>query len=418
MLPGARGVFLVGVRDHQRGVQIDHHQRVLGRRCSPGPDPFPGGRPRPADRRQRVLGILGQGRDQPRHRRIRGHRPEHCQAGRAAPRHQPLRPRPTRPRSRDPPRSCPGHASPAACATWPAAPTTPAPAHSAGRSPPATWPRHATPTTRRRRSPPARAADPSSFTCDVPRNPVDHGLSNHDSNRAEQALSRIHRPRVAAKVNLDESPRPMALPRRAQPDAGPLQGLSHRLGVAAMALGQALTGPAVVVELDGRVEPGGRDVLATESDAGLSELRCRRHPVQGDRGTVACASIRWWPERGRSWLVERTASPGWPLRRAMERGSDQRRVAATSQDLFDSTWAVTQDGRACRTGFRSRRARPVGVRGVEVRASVGGHGRRLGLVAIPSLSRSLPVPACGVAGLLIDARRWLIPGGEPDVCTC
>ena len=187
-------------------------------------------------------------------------------------------------------------------------------------------------------APPAITASqgrrPSSFTCDVPRNPVDHGRSNHDSNRAEQALSRVHRPRVAAKVNLDESSRPMALARRAQPDAGPLQGLSHRLGVAAVALGQALTGPAVVVELDGRVEPGGRDVLATESDAGLSELRCRRHPVHGDRGTVACASIRWWPERGRSWSVERSASPGWPLQRALERASDQRMVAATSQDLL------------------------------------------------------------------------------------
>ena len=47
-------------------------------------------------------------------------------------------------------------------------------------------------------APPAITASqgrrPSSFTCDVPRNPVDHGRSNHDSNRAEQALSRVHRP--------------------------------------------------------------------------------------------------------------------------------------------------------------------------------------------------------------------------------
>src|SRR4051794_9028040 len=105
----------------------------------------------------------------------------------------------------------------------------------------------------------------------------------------------------------------MALPRRAQPDADPLQGLSHRLGVAAVALGQALTGPAVVVELGGRVEPGGRDVLATESDAGLSALRCRRHPVQGDRGTVACASIRWWPVLvGGAFCITRMAAPTGP----------------------------------------------------------------------------------------------------------
>ena len=52
-----------------------------------------------------------------------------------------------------------------------------------------------------------------------------------------------------------------------------------------------------------------------------------------------------------------------------------------------------------------------------VRASVDGHGRRLGW-RIPRCRGSLPIPAGEVAGLLIDARRWLIPGGEPDVCTC
>jgi hypothetical protein len=111
----------------------------------------------------------------------------------------------------------------------------------------------------------------------------------HDHHRRPAATDRVPPPVVATvwrpdacrrKINLDGSPRLMALPRRPQPDAGPLQGLSHRLGVAVMALGQALTGPAVVVELDGRVELGGRDVLATESDAGLSScvaavIRCK-----------------------------------------------------------------------------------------------------------------------------------------------
>jgi hypothetical protein len=50
---------------------------VLDRRPGALPDPFPRGRPRGIDRGQRLVGVAGQGRDQPRHRRIGGDPAEH-----------------------------------------------------------------------------------------------------------------------------------------------------------------------------------------------------------------------------------------------------------------------------------------------------------------------------------------------------
>ena len=48
---------------------------------------------------------------------------------------------------------------------------------------------------------------PLSFTHEVPLIRSDQGLEQLRSNRAEQALSRISTPRVAHKINYDESPR-------------------------------------------------------------------------------------------------------------------------------------------------------------------------------------------------------------------
>ena len=81
LLPGPRRVLLVGVRGDQGGVQVEHHPPVLDRCAGPRPHPLPGSGPRTGDRRQRVIGIPGQGRDQPRHRGIRGHQAEHPRLG-------------------------------------------------------------------------------------------------------------------------------------------------------------------------------------------------------------------------------------------------------------------------------------------------------------------------------------------------
>jgi len=63
--PGAGGIFLVGVRGDQAGVHVDHHPTVLHRRPGMLPDPFPRRRSSRADRGQHLIGVGGQGRDQP-----------------------------------------------------------------------------------------------------------------------------------------------------------------------------------------------------------------------------------------------------------------------------------------------------------------------------------------------------------------
>jgi hypothetical protein len=99
------------------------------------------------DRRQRHLHVGGQSRDQPRHRRIAGHKPEqrrlgpdHAEVGRQSPRSAAALAR-----SRT---TLPGHGSPGRLATAPTPSTTPDPPRWPGRSPAATALRPRTPMTR------------------------------------------------------------------------------------------------------------------------------------------------------------------------------------------------------------------------------------------------------------------------------
>jgi hypothetical protein len=69
------------MRVHEGGVEVDHHPPVLDRRPREVPHPFPRRRPRARDRRERGIDVLGQGRDQPGHRRVRGHPAEHRRLG-------------------------------------------------------------------------------------------------------------------------------------------------------------------------------------------------------------------------------------------------------------------------------------------------------------------------------------------------
>jgi hypothetical protein len=73
--------LFVRVRGDQAGIHINHHPALLHRRAGVVPDPLPGRRPRRVDRRQNRVGVRGQGRDQPRHRRVRGDPAEHTRLG-------------------------------------------------------------------------------------------------------------------------------------------------------------------------------------------------------------------------------------------------------------------------------------------------------------------------------------------------
>jgi hypothetical protein len=95
---GRRSLFLVRMRSHQRRVNVHDHLTTVPAACRSGQRPPPGphrgprlgtGRP---DRRQHGRNLGGEGADQPRHRRIAGHRTEdpwlgadHREVGQAVP---------------------------------------------------------------------------------------------------------------------------------------------------------------------------------------------------------------------------------------------------------------------------------------------------------------------------------------------
>jgi len=84
---GRLGAFLVRVRSHQRGVDVDDHLasqpalRGAGQRSSLRPDRGAGPRTNLSDCRHRVLDIGGQRCEQPGHRRVGGNSSEHHRLG-------------------------------------------------------------------------------------------------------------------------------------------------------------------------------------------------------------------------------------------------------------------------------------------------------------------------------------------------
>src|SRR5919199_5743529 len=69
---------------------------------------------------------------------------------------------------------------------------------------------------------------------------------------------------------------------------------------------------------------------------------------------------------------------------------------------------------ACRTGIRSRRARPVGSEGFDVRDPVDGCRRHTAWSCSPPLSRMLACSERGADGSQVDGCRPLTPGrGNP-----
>ena len=86
-LKGRGREFLVRMRGDQRRVDVDDDRVidvgavVRGVLAGCGPHPCPGRGTRGIDRLQHPVRVSGQGIDQPRHRRVRGHRPEHRRLG-------------------------------------------------------------------------------------------------------------------------------------------------------------------------------------------------------------------------------------------------------------------------------------------------------------------------------------------------
>jgi len=187
----------------QRGVQIDQHLPVLGRRPGPAPHPLPGHRPRGADRPQRTVGVPGEPRDQPGHRRVRATAPNTPGWDATATSQAASPPRATatatsntifpgswiaRESRHGPSRVDSSLVSPlrrAVCTS-----SVP-PACDTSDSPPVIADNHG-----------LRCL---SFTCEVPLNSVRSGSVQLRSNRAEQALSRICTRRVAHKINYGEN---------------------------------------------------------------------------------------------------------------------------------------------------------------------------------------------------------------------
>ena len=206
LLPGPGRVLLVGVRGDQRGVEIDHDLPVLDRGPCHLPDPLAGRRPRGGERGEDVVGVGGQPGDQPRHRRVRGHRAEH--PGLRA-QHRDIAGGVPAQRDRD---GEIGHDLPRImrCPRQPPRLQQPAqlPGHAA--APRGLHQQHPT----RMRYQRLTASDHGQPGTQVlmlhPRSASQLGWSwprQPRSNRAEQALSRIRGPRVPHKINLGESPR-------------------------------------------------------------------------------------------------------------------------------------------------------------------------------------------------------------------
>ena len=86
-LVGRFGSFLLGVGAHQRGIDVHDHLSTGAVPGRAGQRPPPCPHPRSclgagfADRRDGRMVITGQGREQARHRRVRGDRPEHRRLG-------------------------------------------------------------------------------------------------------------------------------------------------------------------------------------------------------------------------------------------------------------------------------------------------------------------------------------------------
>ncbi len=169
--------------------------------------------PRGRDRRERGVGVLGEPGDQPRHRRIRGHRPEHPRLG--AQHRQVAGGVPTQRdrdreiqhdlarvvrRERPPPRPQPGRE----LLGQATAPRRLDQQRCAGvRHQRLAASDHGQPGTQVLMLHPRSASQLDLMWSRLP-----------TSNRAEQALSRIQGPRVAHQINLDESPRLVISSRR------------------------------------------------------------------------------------------------------------------------------------------------------------------------------------------------------------
>jgi hypothetical protein len=204
-----RNIELV-VQQQTLRVGLAQHVRVRLPMVLPEGDPLSRHRPSTGDRRERVLDILGQRRDQPRDRGIRGRHPEQPRLG-------PQHPNITR--------------GVTACDTTNAKSNTilPGSCTASGRcqarhradnsfaSPlrQAVSTNNTPPACDTSDSPPVitdnQERRPLSFTREVPLCTVDQGLEQLRSNRAEQALSRIRPPCVTPKINYGESPRLMTV---------------------------------------------------------------------------------------------------------------------------------------------------------------------------------------------------------------
>ena len=198
-LVGRLGAFLVRMRGHQRGVDIDDDLTAVAaaRAARPAAGAGPRPRARACARACRIAGdrgvdVAGQGREQPRHRRIGGDQPEQPPAG---PGPRPDRPgsrRPARPRSRHRAAPCPDHDRPRRPPRRQRRRQPPGPGPRPG-PPPSAAPRPRTrPTTRGQdREPDSRIG--LRFTYGVPSSSEHLRLSQSQESQAGQALPCVTR---------------------------------------------------------------------------------------------------------------------------------------------------------------------------------------------------------------------------------